>query len=78
MWETFCKDWIANKSWNWLKNNWKRVIDGISLFGGGASWLIDVLAALGLVSVAPSLAIALLIFAGVCLIWDIFRFFEVI
>ena len=78
MWETVCKDWIANKAWNWIKSNWKSVIDRISLFGGGASWIIDVLVALGIISVAPPLAVGLLIFGGVCLVWDILRFFGVI
>lgn len=78
VWETFCKDWIANKAWNWLKRNWKLVVDGVSLFGGGASWVIDVLVALGIISVAPGIAIALLIFGGICLIWDILRYFGVL
>ena len=78
VWETFCKDWIANKAWNWLKGNWKRVVDGISVFGGSASWVIDVLAACGIVSVAPPLAVALLIFGGICLVWDVLRYFGVI
>jgi hypothetical protein len=78
VWETFCKDWVANKAWNWLKSNWKSVIDGIGLFGGAASWIIDVLAYIGIISVAPPLAVAFLIFGGVCLVWDVLRFFNVI